>query len=107
VFVILLLAAAAILGGVVLAAVGRAGEMTMFPADYAPLDLGSVSATDVALLRPHATLWGFNSQATEDSLQVIAQAVSARDVEIAALRRELGELRARVGQAPPRAAPDE
>jgi hypothetical protein len=104
VFVILFLAAAAILGGVVLAALGRAGEMTMFPADYPPLDLGEVSATDVALLRPPMALWGYNVQATEDSLQAIAQSVSARDVEIATLRRELADVRAREPTGPLRPA---
>jgi hypothetical protein len=93
--VILVLAAVAILGGVVLAALGQAGEMTVFSGDYAPLDLGEVSATDVALLRPPRAVWGYNVQATEDSLHAIAQSVSARDVEIATLRRELAELRAR------------
>jgi len=97
VLVILLLAAAAILGGVVLAALGRAGEMTVFPGDYPPLDLDEVSATDVALLRPPMALLGYNVHATEDSLQAIAQSVSARDVEIATLRRELAELRAHAG----------
>jgi hypothetical protein len=33
--------------------------------------------------------------ATEEALGVIARSVSARDVEIATLRRELAELRAR------------
>lgn len=99
--VILLLAAAAILGGVVLAALGRAGEMTVFPGDYPPLDLGEVSATDVALLRPPMGLLGYNVHATEDSLQAIAQSVSARDVEIAKLRRELAELRAQAGTPRP------
>jgi len=70
--VILLLAAAAILGCVVLAALGRAGEMAAFPSDSPPLRLDDLTAADV-----------------------IARSVTARDVEIATLRRELAELRAR------------
>jgi hypothetical protein len=92
---VLLVAAAAILVGVVLAALGRAGEMATFAGDTAPIELDEVSATDVALLRPPMSLWGYNAQATEDALRVIARSVSARDVEIATLRRELAELRGR------------
>ena len=93
--IVLLAAAAAILGGVVLAALGRAGEMATFAGDTAPIEFDEVSATDVALLRPPMSLWGYNAQATEDALRVIARSVTARDVEIATLRRELAELQAR------------
>ncbi|HYB86656.1 MAG TPA: hypothetical protein VEC76_07390 [Streptosporangiaceae bacterium] len=91
--VAVLLAAAAILAGVVLAALGRVGEMATFAGDTAPMELDEVSATDVALLRPPMSLWGYNAQATEDALRVIARSVTARDVEIATLRRELATLR--------------
>ncbi|MFI5082258.1 MAG: hypothetical protein ACHQCE_14375 [Streptosporangiales bacterium] len=93
--IVLLVALAAILGGVVLAALGRAGEMATFAGDTAPIELDEVSATDVALLRPPMSLWGYNAQATEDALRVIARSVTARDVEIATLRRELADLRGR------------
>jgi hypothetical protein len=93
--VILFLAAAAILVCVVLAALGRAGEMAAFPSDSPPLRLDDLTAADVALLRPPLALWGYNVSATEEALGVIARSVSARDVEIASLRRELDELRAR------------
>jgi hypothetical protein len=92
---VLLVAAAAILAGVVLAALGRAGEMATFAGDTAPIELDEVSATDVALLRPPMSLWGYNAQATEDALRVIARSVTARDVEIATLRRELADLQGR------------
>lgn len=93
--IVLLVAAAAILGGVVVAALGRAGEMATFAGDTAPIELDEVSATDVALLRPPMSLWGYNAQATEDALRVIARSVTARDVEIATLRRELADLQSR------------
>jgi len=89
----LVAAAIAILVGVVLASLGRVGEMADFPSDTPPMELDEVSATDVALLRPPMSLWGYNAQATEDALRVIAQSVTERDVEIATLRRELAELR--------------
>ena len=91
--VVLLVTAVVILGGVVLAALGRVGEMATFASDTPPMDLDEVSATDVALLRPPMSLWGYNAQATEDALRVIARSVTARDVEIATLRRELADLR--------------
>jgi hypothetical protein len=95
--VILLLAALAILGCVVLAALGMAGEMATFPSDSAPLRMDEVTATDVALLRPPLALWGYNVPATEEALGVIARAVTARDTEIATLRQELADMRARSG----------
>jgi hypothetical protein len=88
-----LVAALVILGGVVLAALGRVGEMATFAGDTPPMDLDEVSATDVALLRPPMSLWGYNAQATEDALRMIARSVTARDVEIASLHRELADLR--------------
>jgi hypothetical protein len=92
--VLLLIAALAIAGGVVLAALGRAGEMAAFAGDAPPLDLGAVTATDIALLRPPMSLWGYNAQVTEEALRLIARSVTERDVEIAALRRDVAELRA-------------
>ena len=93
--VILVLAAAAILACVVLAALGRAGEMAAFPSDFAPPRQDELTAADVALLRPPLALWGYNVSATEEALGVIARSVTARDVEIATLRREIDELRTR------------
>jgi hypothetical protein len=93
--VILFLAAAAILACVVLAAMGMGGEMATFPSDSAPLRMDEVTAADVALLRPPLALWGYNVPATEEALGVIARAVTARDTEIATLRAELADMRAR------------
>jgi hypothetical protein len=95
--VILFLAAAAILGCVVLAALGMGGEMAAFPSDSAPLRMDEVTAADVALLRPPLALWGYNVSATEEALGLIARAVTARDTEIATLRAELADMRARGG----------
>jgi hypothetical protein len=95
--VILFLAAAAILGCVVLAALGMGGEMAAFPSDSAPLRMDEVTAADVALLRPPLALWGYNVSATEEALGVIARAVTARDTEIVTLRQELADMRAQSG----------
>ena len=69
--------------------------MAQFTADFAPVDLGAideVTATDVALLRLPRALWGYHPQVTDQALGLIAQAISARDVEIAMLQRRLAEV---------------
>lgn len=96
----LILASAAILAGVVSVAIGRGGEMAEFAGDYPPCEADDLmTAADVALLRPPSALWGYNVQATDEALGRIAQVVTERDVEIAALRRQLAEQRAAVTPA--------
>ena len=95
----LLAAAAAILCGVVVVAMGRGGELALFPPDLRPLDPEIVTAADVALLRPPAALWGYDRQATHVVLNMVARTVTERDVEIAALRRQLADLQS-AGQEP-------
>jgi hypothetical protein len=110
---VLILASAAILAGVVGVAIGRGGEMAEFAGDYPPCEADDLmTAADVALLRPPSALWGYNVQATDEALGRIAQVVTERDVEIAALRRQLAEQRAvvtpadtRSADAPPASAP--
>jgi hypothetical protein len=89
---VLLAAAAAILAGVVVVAMGRGGELALFAPDLRPLDPEIVTAADVALLRPPAALWGYDRQATHVVLNMVAQTVTERDVEIAALRQQLADL---------------
>jgi hypothetical protein len=90
--VVLLLAIVAVLVAVFFAATGRGGELSYEPADHAPLDLGPVSATDVALLRPPTALWGYNIQVTDEALDRIARAMRDRDVTIAYLQQQLADL---------------
>ena len=85
----MILVAVAILVGVFLVATGRGGELAYEHADHAPLDLGPVSATDVALLRPPTALWGYNMQVTDEALEKIARAIRDRDVTIAFLQQRL------------------
>ena len=87
----MILVAVAILVGVFLVATGRGGELAYEHADHAPLDLGPVSATDVALLRPPTALWGYNMQVTDEALEQIAQAIRDRDVTIAFLQQRLAD----------------
>lgn len=107
----MLVAALVILAGVVVVASGRGGEMAPEYPDYPPIDLGPVSAADVALLRPPSAAWGYNMRVTDDALETIAQAVTERDIKISALQQEVADLRAELaqdwtrGSVPPGAAP--
>jgi len=92
VYVVLILAFIAILVGVFAVATGRGGELAYEQADHAPLDLGPISATDVALLRPPTALWGYNMQVTDEALDRIARTLRDRDVEIAYLQRQLADV---------------
>ena len=100
--ILLLLAAAVILAGVVSVAMGHGGEMAEFAMDYLPPDLET--AADVVLLRPPSALWGYNVQVTDEALNQIAQVITERDVEIAVLRQQLAELRSATGSHPAIAA---
>jgi hypothetical protein len=103
--VLLLLVMIAILVGVFFVAIGKGGELALEQADHAPLDLGPVSATDVALLRPPTALWGYNMQVTDEALDVIARAMRDRDIEIAYLQRQLTDLGHEVPGGPVERAP--
>ena len=100
--ILLLLAAAVILAGVVSVAMGHGGEMAEFAMDYLPPDL--VTDADVVLLRPPSALWGYNVQVTDEALNRVAQVITERDVEIAVLRQQLAELRSATGSHPAIAA---
>jgi hypothetical protein len=101
----MIVVAVVILAGVFFAATGRGGELAYEQADHAPLDLGPVSATDVALLRPPTALWGYNMQVTDEALEQIAQAVRDRDVTIAFLQQRLADLAGQAGPGFQPAAP--
>src|ERR1700760_3128299 len=95
--VLMLVVAVVILAGVVAVASGRGGEMAVPEPDYPPIDLGPVSAADVALLRPPSAAWGYNMRVTDEALEVIARAVTERDVQIAALQQQVSDLREQLG----------
>src|SRR5579884_53578 len=95
--VVMLAAAGAVLIGVIVVALGRGGELAYFQADYFPLKLEQVSATDVALFRPPMALWGYNAQATDEALNRIATALTQRDIEISALQQQVADLKASAG----------
>ncbi len=90
--VLLWVSIAVILVAVFFTATGRGGELAYEHADHAPLNLGSVSGADVAMLRPPTALWGYNMQVTDTALDTIAQALRDRDVTIAHLQQQLTDL---------------
>jgi hypothetical protein len=90
--VVFLIAALIILGAVVYVATGRGGELSAEPPDYAPLDLGPLSATDIVLHRPPVNMWGYSVQATDEALARIAESVRERDVRIVALEQLITDL---------------
>ena len=91
--VLMLVAAVVILAGVVVVASGRGGEIAPEYPDYPPIDLGPVTAADVALLRPPSAAWGYNMRVTDEALETIARAVTERDVKIEELLQQLDDLR--------------
>lgn len=91
-----------IVATVVYAATGRGGELSAEPADYAPLNLGPVSATDVALFRPPSAVWGYDMQATDKALEQIAESIRERDVRIVALEQMVTDLNRQRNSPPER-----
>jgi hypothetical protein len=100
----MLIAAIVILVGIVLVATGRGGELSRERTDYAPLDLGPASATDIALLHPPTALWGYDMQATDEAMAQIAESVRERDVRIVALEQLVTDL-SREDAPPPLTSP--
>ena len=88
---VFLIAVIVVLAGVFFAATGRGGELAYERVDHAPLDLGPVSAPDIAMLRPPTAMWGYNMQVTDEALDRIARAMRDRDVTIAYLQQQLAD----------------
>jgi hypothetical protein len=104
--VVIVIVIVVILAVVVLVAAGRGGEMPATErSDYAPLDMGPVSATDVVLLRPPTALWGYNQQATDEALERIAESVRERDVRIVALEQLVTDLSRQPAPPMPQGSP--
>ncbi len=95
--VAIILALAVILGGVVVVAMGRGGELARERPD-APALADFRTWSDVAHYRPPAALLGYHARTTEHALSLIARTIAERDAEIEWLRQRLAE--ARPGLAP-------
>jgi hypothetical protein len=92
VYVVLLVAAGAILVGVVAVAMGRGGEMAAFRRDMPTTFRPIRTPADVARLRLPIGPLGYQAHATADALTAIAGLLADRDYEIAALRAQIWRL---------------
>jgi len=90
--VVLLLAALAILAGVVAVAIGRGGELAMFRPDTQAQSEALATAADVAAFRPPLAFFGYSAPATDEALQRITAVVAERDAEVAWLRDQVHRL---------------
>jgi len=81
-----------VVAGAVLVARGRGGELSVERGDYRQIQLGPVSATDIALLRPPMALWGYNMPVTDEALDLIAASIRDRDIRIVALEQLVTDL---------------
>jgi hypothetical protein len=88
--VVIVLAAAVILGGVVVVAMGRGGELSRERPDL-PARSDFRTWSDVARYRPPPALLGYHAGATEHALSLIARTIAERDAEIDWLRNRLAE----------------
>jgi hypothetical protein len=88
----MVIAILAVIAALVFSYRARTGEMSVERSDYVPLDLGPVSATDVALLRPPSALWGYSVEATDEAMAQIAESIRERDVRIVALEQLVTDL---------------
>lgn len=89
--VAIVIAAAVIVGGIIVVAMGKGGELSRERADL-PSRADFRSWSDVADYRPPAALMGYHAAATERALALIARTIAERDAEIDWLRRRLAEL---------------
>ena len=101
---VLLLAALAILAGVVVVAMGRGGELMLFRSDVPEFRFRIRTPADVATLRLPIGLLGYREPATGDALRAIASLLAERDAEIAWLRDRL-ERQGAVSESAPAQSP--
>jgi len=101
--VAIILAAAVILGGVVVVAMGRGGELARDRPEM-PASADFRTWSDVARYRPPAALLGYHARMTEHALSLIARTIAERDAEIEWLRERLAETRPGFGPYRPGAA---
>jgi hypothetical protein len=110
VVVVLVLAGLAVLGAVVVLAMGRGGELAETHPDHPPLSLPPghlMTGTQAALLRLPRGLWGYQVGVTDEALHRLAYAISERDARMAELERQIDALRRRLGEAPGASEPSD
>jgi hypothetical protein len=102
--VVLVLAGVAVLGAVVVLAMGRGGELSETHPDYPRLRVDAegrpVVGPDGAGIRLPATIWGYQMQVTDEAVRRLTAALHERDARVADLERQLHDLRRRVEEPP-------
>ncbi|MFI0411054.1 hypothetical protein [Actinomadura sp. 3N508] len=97
VVVVLVLAGLAVLGAVVVLAMGRGGELAETHPDYPRLPFGAdgrpITGPDVAHMRFPRTFWGYQPQVMDEALRRVSHALSERDARVAVLEQQLHDLR--------------
>ncbi|MEU8121734.1 hypothetical protein AB0C21_23765 [Spirillospora sp. NPDC049024] len=105
VVVVLVLAGVAVLGAVVVLAMGRGGELAEAHPDYPPVSVDAegrpVIGWDVSHVRFPRTIWGYQTHVTDDAVHRLSEALHERDARVADLERQLRDLRKRLGEAEP------
>ncbi|NEA24025.1 hypothetical protein [Actinomadura bangladeshensis] len=100
--VVLVLAGLAVLGAVVVLAMGRGGELAETHPDYPPLRLDAagrpVLGPEGSRLRFPTTIWGYQMQVTDEAVHRLTDALRERDARVADLERQLYDLRNRAGE---------
>ena len=96
--VIMFLAALAILAGVVFVAIGRGGELGTDTPTWTPTGGGFMNMAGVQVQLPPTTMIGYDVHATLDELQWLAQALSDRNAQVAALRMEVARMQRERGE---------
>jgi len=94
---VLVTAAAAILAGVVVVAMGRGGELTLFHRDVPAARFRPRRAADVAGLWLPTGLFGYHPQVVADVLRELTGLIASQEAEIAYLRDEVCRLSGPVG----------
>ncbi|WP_131738447.1 hypothetical protein [Actinomadura roseirufa] len=99
--VVLVLAGVAVLGAVVVLAMGRGGGLAEVHPDYPPLPLSDprrVTGPEVAFLRLPRATWGYQVAVTDEALHYLAHALTERDARVVALQQQVDDLRERLGE---------
>lgn len=101
--VVFVLAGLAVLGSVVVLAMGRGGELTETHPDHPPLPLGDgryVTPRTVLSLRLPRAFWGYQAPVADQAFRDLARALAERDARVADLERQVDDLRRGATVAP-------
>ncbi|MBW8481374.1 hypothetical protein [Actinomadura parmotrematis] len=93
---VLVLAGLAVLGAIVVLAMGRGGELAPPQPDYVPLppmDGRPLTGAEAAMLRPPRALWGYQPAVTDEAMRRMVSSLAERDAQIHALEARLAAVR--------------